>query len=214
MAALRTLSRRGPPVQIRSRALPSRTDVRDVYAHGRIEPWKTSVSESSSGSNPVPRTTTASPSSDFCPGWSTMEYNLPLTLSRCTESVGDEIDLNRGIVVIPKTHGDVLTEKQLINYKENRLKFLLWLLNVGKNPSKAKGYSPHTVYGTAYRTARFDKWRWENCGGYSMPPTSDEAAAFVEATVSSSTLEEPRRMGVRLQLRQFGRESPAAGLPR
>lgn len=74
-----------------------------------------------------------------------MEYETAMTLSRCTESVGVEIDLNRSIVVIPKTHDDVLTEKQLINYKEQRVKFLSWLLNVGENPSKAKGYSPHTV---------------------------------------------------------------------
>ena len=88
-----------------------------------------------------------------------MEYDLPLTLSRCTESVGDEIDLNRSIVVIPETHEGVLTDKQLINYKQHRLKFLSWLLNIGKTPEKAKGYSPHTVYGAAYRTPQFDKWR-------------------------------------------------------
>jgi len=109
-----------------------------------------------------------------------MEYELPLTLSRCTDGVGDDIGLKRGIVVIPETHEEVLTDKKLINYKEHRKKFLLWLLNVGKDPERAEGYSPHTVYGTSYRTAKFDKWRWENCGGYSMPPTEDEAQKFIE----------------------------------
>ena len=109
-----------------------------------------------------------------------MEYELPLTLSRCTESGSADFDLNRGIVVIPKSHDDVLTEKQAVNYREHRTKFLSWLLNVGKDPERAEGYSPHTVYGTAYRTARFDKWRWEEFGGYSMPPTEEEAKAFVE----------------------------------
>ena len=109
-----------------------------------------------------------------------MEYELPLTLSRCTETDGSVSDLNRGIMVIPETHESVLTDKQLINYKEHRTKFLSWLLNVGKDPERAEGYSPHTIYGTAYRTARFDKWRWEEFGGYSMPPTEEEAQAFVE----------------------------------
>ena len=109
-----------------------------------------------------------------------MEHDLPLTLSRCSESVGNDIDLDRGIVIIPRSHVDVLTDKHLINYKDHRVTFPSWLLNVGKVPDRAKGYSPHTVYGTAYRTARFDKWRWENCDGYSMPPTQEEAEAFTE----------------------------------
>ena len=53
-----------------------------------------------------------------------MEYGLPMSLSRCTESGGDEIDLNCSIVVIPKTHEDALTAKQLINYKEHRVNLL------------------------------------------------------------------------------------------
>ena len=53
-----------------------------------------------------------------------MEYELPLTLSRCTESGSVDFDLNRGIVVIPKSHESVLSEKQAVNYKEHRTKFL------------------------------------------------------------------------------------------
>ena len=49
-------------------------------------------------------------------------------------------------------------------------------MNVGKDPERAEGYSPHTVYGTA----RLDKWQWEEFGGYSMLPTEEEAKAFVE----------------------------------
>lgn len=109
-----------------------------------------------------------------------MEYELPLILSRCPEIEGDEIGLDRGIVVIPKSHESWLNDKQLINYKEHRVRFLSWLWNVGKDVERATGYSEYTVYGSAYRTARFDKWRWEHCGGYSMPPSEEEAQAFVE----------------------------------
>lgn len=109
-----------------------------------------------------------------------MEYELPLILSRCPEIEGDEIGLDRGIVVIPKSHESWLNDKQLINYKEHRVRFLSWLWNVGKDVERATGYSEYTVYGSAYRTARFDRWRWEHCGGYSMPPSEEEAQAFVE----------------------------------
>jgi len=54
------------------------------------------------------------------------------------------------------------------------------MLNIGKDLESATGYSEYTVYGTAYCTARFNEWRWEHCGGYSMPPSEDEAQAFVE----------------------------------
>jgi len=60
------------------------------------------------------------------------------------------------------------------------VRFLPWLLSVGKDTERATDYSKYTVYGSAYRTARFDKWRWEHCGGCSMPPSEEEAQEFVE----------------------------------
>lgn len=109
-----------------------------------------------------------------------MEYELPLTLSRCSETEGVDKAPDRGIVVIPKSHEGHLNDRQYINYKEHRVRFLSWLLNVGKDPERATGYSGYTVYSTAYRTAQFDKWRWDKFGGYTWPPTEDEASAFVE----------------------------------
>lgn len=50
---------------------------------------------------------------------------------------------------------------------------------MGKNPTKAKGYSPYTVAGTADRTARFDLWRWEHPDGYYIPPTKEDAVAYM-----------------------------------
>jgi len=37
-------------------------------------------------------------------GWYAIENELPLTLSRCPEMEGAEINLNYSIVVIPKSH--------------------------------------------------------------------------------------------------------------
>jgi integrase len=106
--------------------------------------------------------------------------DLPITLSRCPEYTNGEIDTDRPIPVVPKSHDCVLTEKQLVDYKDSRVQFLSWLLNVGKTPEKAEGYSPYTVYSSAYRTARFDLWLWEQKNEYKHPPEADDAAAYMD----------------------------------
>jgi integrase len=82
--------------------------------------------------------------------------------------------------VVPKTHDGVLTDRQLVDYKEQRTQFLSWLLNIGKRPKFAEGYAEYTVYSDSYRTARFDKWVWERCGQYKYPPDEEDAHAFME----------------------------------
>ncbi len=106
--------------------------------------------------------------------------DLPIMLSRCSVFTNEEIDIDRPIPVVPKSHDSALNEKQLIDYKDRRVRFLSWLLKFGKNPKKAEGYSPYTVYGTAYRTADFDLWLWEQKNGYKSPPESDDAAAYMD----------------------------------
>ena len=73
-----------------------------------------------------------------------------------------------------------MTERQLVDYRDRCVEFLSWLLNVGKRPGKAEGYSPYTVYGTAYRTARFDLWLWEQKNEYKHPPDDEDAAAYMD----------------------------------
>lgn len=106
--------------------------------------------------------------------------DLPITLSRCPISPDSNEDRERPIQVVPKSHDGVLNEKQLVDYKDHRARFLSWLLKVGKYPEKAEGYSEYTVYSTAYRTARFDLWLWEQKNGYKYPPDSDDAAAYMD----------------------------------
>jgi integrase len=106
--------------------------------------------------------------------------DLPITLSRCNVFTNGELDTERSIPVVPKSHDGALNEKQLVDYKDRRVRFLSWLLKVGKSPEKATGYSPYTVYSTAYRTARFDLWLWEQKNEYKYPPQSDDAAAYMD----------------------------------
>jgi hypothetical protein len=84
--------------------------------------------------------------------------DLPITLSRCPEFTYGEIDYERRIPVVPKSHDSVLTEKQFVDYKDSRVRSPSCLFNAGKTPEKAEGYSPYTIYFTAYRTAKFDLW--------------------------------------------------------
>jgi hypothetical protein len=81
-----------------------------------------------------------------------MENELPLTLSRCPEMEGAEIDLDRGIVVIPKSHEGWLNDKQFINYRQHRVRFLSWLWNVGKDTESATGCSEYTVTESSVRS--------------------------------------------------------------
>lgn len=106
--------------------------------------------------------------------------DLPITLSRCPEFTNQSIDIDRTIPVVPKSHEGALTEKQLVDYKAQRVAFLSWLLQMGKYPEKAEGYSPYTVYNTAYRSAQFDRWVWEQRNQYHYPPDADEAAAYMD----------------------------------
>lgn len=64
-----------------------------------------------------------------------------------------DLDPGRSIVIVPRDNQEMLSEKQQVDYHDYREKFLNWLLHFGKNPDRANGYSPSTVYGTGYRAA-------------------------------------------------------------
>lgn len=106
--------------------------------------------------------------------------DLPITLERCDTDINADLTPARKVVVVPKTLDGYLSERQLVDYVDQRTKFLSWLLNVGKNPERAEGYSPFTVYSDSYRTARFDKWVWQKNGAYKYPIEEQDAQEFIE----------------------------------
>ncbi|WP_199725573.1 site-specific integrase [Haloarcula sp. Atlit-7R] len=142
-----------------------------------------------------------------------MPLDKPNSLERYDVLSDDAMEPSREIVIIPKGNQKYLNHKQALDYHEYRKKFLTYLLKLGKNPQKAKGYSPDTVRNTSYRAARFDLWTWNNRGGYSIPPDHDDAQAYMDEValrdVSDSTkgkaLEMLRRYSAWLQ-RRHGRE--------
>jgi integrase len=68
-----------------------------------------------------------------------------------------------------------LNEKQRIDYENHRRKFIDWLLHFGKEPEAAEGYTEDTVYRTAYRCGKFDRFVWTQEDGYVLPLTHDHA---------------------------------------
>ena len=75
------------------------------------------------------------------------------------------MEANRNIVVVPQKNESFLSEKKLVDYREYRQGFLTYLLRHSKNPQKAEGYSPYSVYNTANRLVR-DLWMWKEHGCY------------------------------------------------
>jgi len=79
-----------------------------------------------------------------------------------------QIEPGRSIKIVPGPNEEQLNEQQEVDYRDHRWKFTQWLLDEGKNPDKIEGYSQYTVYETAYKCARFDKWVWSQENRYSI----------------------------------------------
>jgi hypothetical protein len=95
-----------------------------------------------------------------------------------------KIEPGRGIKIVPEANEEQLNEKQLVDYREHRAEFIDWLLTKWKNPEKREGYSPDSVYGTAYRCTRFDRWVWNRVDRYSIPPRPEHADEYMDDVVA------------------------------
>jgi len=104
-----------------------------------------------------------------------MEDDKGNSVERCSVE-----EAHRNINLVPPKSKKYLSEKELLDYRDYRENFLEYLLNIGKNPQKAEGYSGHTVYATGQRTARFDRWVWEERGHYNVPPSEEDAKSYME----------------------------------
>jgi len=109
-----------------------------------------------------------------------MNEGLENTLKDCDVISNDQLADDRHIKIVPESPEGNLTDKQLVDYHEYRKNLLSYLLQVGKNKNKALGYSPYTVYADSYRQVRFDEWVWERDNKYKVPPTQDDASAYLE----------------------------------
>lgn len=85
-----------------------------------------------------------------------------------------------GIPVVPKPSRDILNQKELEDYRTHKELMIKWLLNLGKNPERAEGYSASTLKRSMNRIDQFYRWVWNDNNGYTKNVTHDHANDFVE----------------------------------
>lgn len=61
-----------------------------------------------------------------------------------------------------------LTDRQLVDYRNHRERYVKWLLTFGKTPDQAEGYAESTAKNHAHRTDRFYRWVWTEEGEYTL----------------------------------------------
>jgi integrase len=95
-----------------------------------------------------------------------------------------QLEPGRSIKLVPEPNAEYLNEQQLVDYREHRREFIEWVRTVGKNPEKREGYSDYTAYETAYRTARFDRWTWDQEDRYAFPSQPEHADEYMDDVVA------------------------------
>jgi site-specific recombinase XerD len=85
----------------------------------------------------------------------------------------------KGIPLVPGPSREKLNAKQLEDYRIHREQFIKWLLHLGKDPDRARGFSQGTCRRTAYRIDLFYRWVWED-EGYTVSVTPDHADEYIQ----------------------------------
>ncbi len=84
-----------------------------------------------------------------------------------------------GIVLVSERAAKFLNPKQEIAYREHRRDLAEWMLNLGRNPSKADRYSYSTAKTRMNRLDLFYRFVWQNEGRYVQHMTTDHANAWM-----------------------------------
>lgn len=75
---------------------------------------------------------------------------------------------------------DCLNERQLVDYRSQRIDCLEWLLRFGKDPKQVEGYAFETVRARANRMDMFYRWVWDQEDRYVADVTHDHADAYMK----------------------------------
>jgi site-specific recombinase XerD len=77
-------------------------------------------------------------------------------------------DSEAPVPIITQPTKEILSERELVDYKSEREAFRDWLQHFGKDPEKATGYGDYTVRDTLYRADRYYRWLWSNLEKYTI----------------------------------------------
>jgi len=88
---------------------------------------------------------------------------------------------DEGVRTVPEQTAEQLNERQLIDYQSYMKQFVKWMLNVGKDPKRAEGYSEATADTAVYQVDKFHRYVWEELEeGYTLQFTTDHGDAFLD----------------------------------
>ena len=98
-------------------------------------------------------------------------------------TVDDDEDENRvqGIVLLTDEARQYLNPREEIAYQEHRRELAEWMLNLGKNPKKAEGYSYSTAKSRMNKLDLFYRWVWEQENRFIQDMTTDHADAWMRS---------------------------------
>lgn len=91
----------------------------------------------------------------------------------------DDDNKVNGIVLVSEKAAEFLNPKQEITYREHQRELAEWMLNLGKNPSKADGYSYSTAKTRMNRLDMFYRSVWCEEDRYVQHMTTDHADAWM-----------------------------------
>jgi site-specific recombinase XerD len=80
-----------------------------------------------------------------------------------------------GIVLVTEDAQEYLNPRQEVTYREHRRELAEWMLALGKNPNKAKGYSHSTAKNRMNRLDLFYRFVWDRNGKYVQDLTTEHA---------------------------------------
>jgi hypothetical protein len=88
---------------------------------------------------------------------------------------------NHEINAVPDKTKSRLKDRQHTDYQAYMQQMVDWLLNIGKNPDKAQGYSNYTVKTAVYQIDKFHRFIWDQVeDGYTLQITTDHADQFMQ----------------------------------
>jgi site-specific recombinase XerD len=99
-------------------------------------------------------------------------------MSRITRE--DDENHVEGIVLVSREARKRLNPRQVESYREHRRSLAEWLLNIGKEPSKAEGYARSTSQTRMWRLDKFYRWVWDQEDGYTESITTTHADNWMQ----------------------------------
>jgi integrase len=115
--------------------------------------------------------------------------------------------------IVPDPTQKRLSDRQLEDYTEHRVRLIEWMQNLGKNPAEGEGYAQDTVNDRAYRLDQFYRWVWDQEDRYTIQTTHDHADGWMRELAYGDSSQENKashRKAVKMLFRwrswEFGEE--------